>query len=109
MNAAEIGAFGAAIIQTVKLKQLEALYELLQGLAEVDVLGDVKPQFTEPLTDGQAAAVTAAAGRMGGEHLPVNFAVGRSRLIELTHPPALSGAWHATGKKSGGRVTWCCW
>ena len=61
MDAREIATFGLAIRQQIKLKHLEALWDLLQSLTDVDLFVAVLVQFRRELTPTATSALTQAA------------------------------------------------
>jgi len=64
MDEREVATFGLAIRQQIKLKHLEALWDLLQSLTAVDVFAPVLPQFRQELAPAIAASLTEASAKL---------------------------------------------
>ena len=64
MDEREVAAFGLAIRQQIKLKHLEALWDLLQSLTDVDVFAEVLEDYRVDLPPAAAASLSEATAQL---------------------------------------------
>jgi len=84
MGEREVASFGLAIRQQIKLKHLEALWDLLQSLTDVDVFAGVLEEYRQELPPAAISALSEAI-----PHLDLNALLGGLKdfvLGQLTRP-----------------------
>ena len=84
MDEREVAAFGLAIRQQIKLKHLEALWDLLQSLTDVDVFAEVLEEYRQELSPLAAARLAEATPQLDLNILLI--ALKNFILTQLTRP-----------------------
>lgn len=112
------GGLGSRVVaQQVRLKHIEALWVLLQGMTDAtDAFAHVHPKYCDPLTDENSEELTKATSRLDGEVLlPLFKSFIMQQLVEddtrratITSESTLKEniAWLEAGDTWLGELSW---